>query len=78
MDLSTEHLQAVSPLRQLRIYCAGVWHNFVIVVLALCVLLILPLLLAPFYGAGESVVITQVTEVYGSILIIVFLYDRKN
>ncbi|XP_071136525.1 membrane-bound transcription factor site-2 protease-like [Mytilus edulis] len=62
VDLSTEHLQAVSPLRQLRIYCAGVWHNFVIVVLALCVLLILPLLLAPFYGTGESVVITQVTE----------------
>ena len=63
VDLSTEHLQVVSPIRQLRIYCAGVWHNFVIVIMALCVLLMLPIFLAPFYSTGDSVVITQVTEV---------------
>ncbi|XP_059166351.1 membrane-bound transcription factor site-2 protease-like [Physella acuta] len=60
VDLSTEHLQAVSPLRQLRIYCAGVWHNLVIALLAGLVLLALPSLLLPFYTIGSSVVVTEV------------------
>uniref|UniRef100_A0A2C9JL93 Membrane-bound transcription factor site-2 protease n=1 Tax=Biomphalaria glabrata TaxID=6526 RepID=A0A2C9JL93_BIOGL len=60
VDLSTEHLQAVSPLRQLRIYCAGVWHNLVIAVLAALVLLALPGMLVPFYSLGASVVVTDV------------------
>lgn len=63
VDLSSEHLQVVSPLRQLRIYCAGVWHNFVIVIFALVVIFILPILLIPFYSTGSAVVITQVSEV---------------
>lgn len=62
VDLSSEHLQVVSPLRQLRIYCAGVWHNFVIVIFALVVIFILPILLIPFYSTGSAVVITQVSE----------------
>jgi S2P endopeptidase len=63
VDLSTEHLQIVSPLRQLRIYCAGVWHNFVIVIFALIVIFLLPIILVPFYSTGSAVVITQVSEV---------------
>ena len=63
VDLSSEHLQVVSPLRQLRIYCAGVWHNFVIVVVALIVLLSQPALLMPFYSTGQAVAITSVAEV---------------
>ncbi|XP_048767696.1 membrane-bound transcription factor site-2 protease-like isoform X2 [Ostrea edulis] len=62
VDLSTEHLQIVSPLRQLRIYCAGVWHNFVIVIFALVVIFLLPIILVPFYSTGSAVVITQVSE----------------
>ncbi|KAK3097010.1 hypothetical protein FSP39_005560 [Pinctada imbricata] len=62
VDLSTEHLQVVSPLRQLRIYCAGVWHNFIIVIVAWAVLLGLPLMLLPFYSAGSGVAITEVSQ----------------
>ncbi|XP_064629765.1 membrane-bound transcription factor site-2 protease-like [Lineus longissimus] len=62
VDLYTEHLQVISPLRQLRIYCAGVWHNFIIVLLAIAVLGALPWLLMPFYTTGNSVVITYVLE----------------
>ncbi|KAL8566957.1 hypothetical protein ACOMHN_059757 [Nucella lapillus] len=62
VDLSTEHLNAVSPLRQLRIYCAGVWHNFVIVIVALLVLISLPVTLQPFYTVGQAVAITAVAE----------------
>lgn len=63
VDLSTEHLHAVSPLRQLRIYCAGVWHNLVVAVIAALVLMALPSLLLPFYSFGASVVITGVVPV---------------
>ncbi|XP_005109480.1 membrane-bound transcription factor site-2 protease [Aplysia californica] len=62
VDLSTEHLQAVSPLRQLRIYCAGVWHNLVIAVAAAVVLVLLPGFLMPFYSTGISVVVTGVVS----------------
>ena len=63
VDLSSEHLQVVSPLRQLRIYCAGVWHNFVIVVVALIILFSQPVILMPFYSTGQAVAITSVAEV---------------
>ncbi|CAH1798451.1 unnamed protein product [Owenia fusiformis] len=62
VDLYTEHLQVISPLRQLRIYCAGVWHNFVIVLVAIFVLYSEPVLLMPFYSTGKSVVLTYVLE----------------
>ena len=63
VDLYTDHLQVISPLRQLRIFCAGVWHNFVIVIVALLVLFSLPYTLMPFYTTGNSVLITSVKEV---------------
>ena len=63
VDLYTEHLQVISPLRQLRIYCAGVWHNFVIVVVAIATLVMLPWFLMPFYNTGNAVVVTSIVEV---------------
>ncbi len=66
MDLYTDHLTLISPLRQLRIFCAGVWHNAVIVVLAMAVLFSLPYTLLPFYTTGNAVLITGVKEVKSS------------
>ena len=63
VELFTEQLQVISPMRQLRIYCAGVWHNFIIVVLAMLTLLVLPWLLMPFYTVGQAIVVTGVVEV---------------
>ena len=57
------YLQAISPMQQLRIFCAGVWHNFIIVVAAICVLVSLPWLLWPAYSVGKGVAITSVAEV---------------
>jgi len=65
VNLYTEHLQAVSPMRQLRVYCAGVWHNFVVVLIAIAALVSLPWLLSLFYHTGNAVVITSVMEVSG-------------
>ncbi|CAF0952100.1 unnamed protein product [Brachionus calyciflorus] len=38
VDLCTEHIMVISPLRQLRIFCAGVWHNFVLVLVSLAII----------------------------------------
>ena len=63
VDLHTDHLKAISAARQLRIYCAGIWHNFVLVLLAIAVLFTLPYLLNPLYATGTGVVITNVVKV---------------
>ncbi|KAL4232997.1 Membrane-bound transcription factor site-2 protease [Mactra antiquata] len=62
VDLSSDHLQIISPLRQLRIYCAGVWHNFVIALIGVGLLFTYPWFFMPFYTTGNGVVITQVSE----------------
>ena len=63
VDLYTEHLTVISPLRQLRIFCAGVWHNAVLVLVGLLLLWSLPFLLAPFYVTGQGAVVFNVLKV---------------
>lgn len=70
VDLYTEHLTVISPLRQLRIYCAGVWHNAVLVFVGLLLLWCLPYLLVPLYATGQGAVVLNVLKespLYGSI-----------
>jgi S2P endopeptidase len=42
VDLCSDHLDVISSIRQLRIYCAGVWHNVILVLIALSMLKIHP------------------------------------
>ena len=60
VDLHSDHLSLISPRRQLRIYCAGVWHNVILVISALLLLWALPLSLAPFYTTGIGTVVSSV------------------
>ncbi|XP_039210370.1 membrane-bound transcription factor site-2 protease [Crotalus tigris] len=62
VDLFTTHLQLISPIQQLRIFCAGVWHNFVLGVAGLVVLFFLPAILYPFYYTGAGALVTEVTQ----------------
>nr|XP_034972336.1 membrane-bound transcription factor site-2 protease isoform X2 [Zootoca vivipara] len=62
VDLFTTHLQLISPIQQLRIFCAGVWHNFVLGVASLVVLFFLPAILFPFYYTGAGALVTELTE----------------
>ncbi|XP_028655271.1 membrane-bound transcription factor site-2 protease [Erpetoichthys calabaricus] len=62
VDLFTTHLQLISPVQQLRIFCAGVWHNFILGLAALVFLLLLPVFLLPFYYTGAGALITEVIE----------------
>ncbi|XP_035744456.1 membrane-bound transcription factor site-2 protease isoform X3 [Egretta garzetta] len=62
VDLFTTHLQLISPVQQLRIFCAGVWHNFVLGVASFLVLFLLPAILFPFYYTGVGALVTEVAE----------------
>ncbi|XP_068437337.1 membrane-bound transcription factor site-2 protease [Clinocottus analis] len=62
VDLFTTHLSIISPTQQLRIFCAGVWHNFVLCVAALLLLFLLPLLLFPVYSTGGGALVTEVVQ----------------
>jgi len=60
VDLHSDQLTVISPRKQLKIYCAGVWHNFILVLAALALMWSLPYLLAPFYSTGLGAVVTYV------------------
>lgn len=62
VDLHTDHLTVISPLRQLRIFTAGVWHNIILVGVASCLLLTSSYILAPLYTTGRGAVVTMVTK----------------
>ena len=67
VDLHSDHLSVISPRRQLRIYCAGVWHNVILVVCAILFLWALPYSLSPFYTVeGGGAVVTSLPA--GSVL----------
>ncbi|XP_073421942.1 membrane-bound transcription factor site-2 protease isoform X3 [Dendrobates tinctorius] len=62
VDLFTTHLQLISPVQQLRIFCAGVWHNFILGLLGILILFPLPAILYPFYYTGVGALVTEVFE----------------
>ncbi|KAG7487324.1 hypothetical protein MATL_G00022010 [Megalops atlanticus] len=62
VDLFTTHLHLISPVQHLCIFCAGVWHNFMLCVVALFALLLLPLFLFPLYSTGAGALVTEVVE----------------
>ncbi|XP_072370547.1 membrane-bound transcription factor site-2 protease [Scyliorhinus torazame] len=62
VDLYTNHLQLISPIQQLRVFCAGVWHNFILALMALLGLYSLPIFLFPLYYTGSGALVTELTE----------------
>ena len=67
VELHPDHLALISATRQLRIYCAGVWHNLVMALCGIAVFLMLPLLLMPLYSKGLGAVVLYIPD--GSVLI---------
>lgn len=51
-ELATEQLNGLRPWRKLRVFCAGVWHNILLAILALAMWSIIFL---PFYTVDSSV-----------------------
>lgn len=63
VDMHSETLFSTGPWEQLKIFCAGVWHNLVISTTSLVMLLSLPRLMLPFYSVHEHVVVVSHTPV---------------
>lgn len=62
VDVPTEEIRALTPFRQLKILCAGVWHNIVLVLLALSLGLSTPYLLHPLYQNGKGLSVIAITQ----------------
>nr|XP_026690055.1 membrane-bound transcription factor site-2 protease isoform X1 [Ciona intestinalis] len=59
VDLNSTDLNRANARKQLRVYCAGVWHNFILCLIACVLIFSLPFMLAPFYSqGGEGVIVT--------------------
>ncbi|KAH7948335.1 hypothetical protein HPB52_020605 [Rhipicephalus sanguineus] len=66
VDLPKDQVSVLSPWRQLKIYCAGVWHNIVAALLALLLLFGNKYLLAPFYAENSGVSVISVLKESGA------------
>ena len=62
VELHPDHLSLISAARQLRIYCAGVWHNLVMVLCGIATFFLLPLLLMPLYSKGTGAVVLYLPD----------------
>ena len=64
VDLCSDHLKIISPMSQLRIFCAGVWHNIVLVLVAALLIELHPLFLNAFFDKNVYVsIINQVSRI---------------
>ncbi|XP_046986424.1 membrane-bound transcription factor site-2 protease isoform X1 [Schistocerca americana] len=62
VNLNSDQLESLSPKRQLRILCAGVWHNIVLAVFAAIFLWLLPLIFYPAFDSGSGVAVQNIRE----------------
>eukprot|EP00051_Salpingoeca_urceolata_P019500 m.285411 g.285411 ORF g.285411 m.285411 type:complete len:533 (-) comp19433_c1_seq11:1738-3336(-) len=60
VELHPIHLGLVRPIQQLRIYCAGVWHNTIVLLVALILTWNLPGLLLLAYDRGDGLAVADV------------------
>lgn len=63
VDLSTEQVTNLPIWNQLKIFCAGVWHNISLAGVAVLLLLSNPLILSPFYTQHQGAVVAYVDPV---------------
>ncbi|XP_077540520.1 membrane-bound transcription factor site-2 protease [Haemaphysalis longicornis] len=66
VDLPKEQVSVLSPWRQLKIYCAGVWHNIVAALLAMLLLFGSGFFLTPFYAENSGVSVISVLKESGA------------
>jgi Peptidase family M50 len=55
-------IKNLSPFQQLKVYCAGAWHNIVLGIICLTMVPILPSLLVLFYERGVGAMVVSMPE----------------
>lgn len=66
VDLPKDQVMVLAPWKQLKIYCAGIWHNLVTVAAALLLLTGNRFLMTPFYKEHAGVTVISVAEESGA------------
>lgn len=62
-QINTEQLFALPPRNQLRIMCAGVWHNIILATVAAAIFVFSAWLWAPLYNLGHGVYVKAILPV---------------
>mmetsp|Transcript_10997 Transcript_10997/g.33723 ORF Transcript_10997/g.33723 Transcript_10997/m.33723 type:complete len:562 (+) Transcript_10997:313-1998(+) len=52
------------PWRQLKVYCAGAWHNVAVAISCVVAIGLLPIFLIPFYSYHHGAVVTEVSQCF--------------
>lgn len=60
-EISSEHMNSVNWLKQLRILCGGIWHNICLSFICFLVLSFFGVLSGPFYEHNQGIVITDIS-----------------
>ncbi|KAI6651595.1 Membrane-bound transcription factor site-2 protease-like [Oopsacas minuta] len=60
VDLCSEDLSTLTPRKRLRIYCAGICHNFILAVIAVIFLILAPYILSLFYSVSSGIYVMSV------------------
>lgn len=63
VHISSEQLTSLPLKNQLRITCAGIWHNIVLATIAATVLMLSTWLWAPFYSLGNGIYVKTILPV---------------
>jgi S2P endopeptidase len=58
-----DEFEGLSHFNKLKIFCAGTWHNFVLVLVALFLSFTLTTTMIPLYSYGEGASVLYVDEV---------------
>lgn len=61
--VSLDQVELLTAVKQLRILCAGIWHNVVLAMVATLIFFITPWILLPFYDWGSAVQVQTVEYV---------------
>lgn len=61
--INSEQLSMLHPRRQLRIFCAGIWHNIILALFAYFFLVMIPIFFYPVYEIGRGVSVQSIKEV---------------
>ncbi|CAH0384965.1 unnamed protein product [Bemisia tabaci] len=57
-----DQVDNLPPSKQLRVLCAGIWHNLILAVFAAFVVFAMPFIFAPVYSIGQSVHVEQILK----------------
>ena len=63
VDMSTDDLLLLDHWRQMKVYCAGIWHNIVVILVGTSCLYLLPYIVWPVYISQQGVYVLNVDPV---------------